>query len=131
MACETIPWWSWASNPAQWEAMYQRIHRLATPPVAGTKEYDWAKHQRRMYAKGRLARDRIGCLEGIKWWSWKTNTDARWEQRWQKINQLPQPPASTTREYHWVLTQKKRKTKGLLEPERIGRCEEIPWWSWA
>jgi hypothetical protein len=130
-ACQAIPWWSWASNTTNWKADYEAIRQLPARPAAATKEYDWVKHQRSMHAKGRLLEERIDLLEEIDWWSWRTGTDERWLERWKAIKTLPQPPASTTPEYHWVVKQKKRKASGVLEPDRMARCQEIEWWSWT
>lgn len=129
--CEAIPWWSWASNEGNWRAMYDEIAVLPEPPNARTREYDWVKHQRNMYAKGRLAADRIELLQQIRWWSWNTSTDSRWEEHWEEIKELPAPPSSTGPEYYWIRKQRKRHADGTLEPERIAKCEAISWWSWS
>ena len=86
--CELIPWWSWTSNEGNWQRMYDAIALLPGPPRTRTKEYDWIKHQRNMYTKGRLPAGRITLLQKIRWWCWNTLIDTRWDERWSKLRVL-------------------------------------------
>jgi len=129
--CESIPWWSWSTNERNWRAIYDEIALFPEPPAARTTEYEWVKHQKKTYARGKLPADRIELLQQIRWWSWDNSIDARWEERWREIEALPAPPSGTSPEYHWIRKQRRRHAEGRLEPERIEKCEAISWWSWA
>ena len=128
--CESIPWWSWASNQDNWEAGYSAIKGMPEPPEVSTKEYDWAKHQRRMHAKGKLSEARIDKLETLPWWTWESTADKQWEVCLSRVLALSQPPSSTSKDYYWVRGQQKRYKAGKLTTGQIACCEEIKWWTW-
>lgn len=68
-ACEAIAWWEWETNRDKWMDEYQRIKK-GEMPKAPSADYDWVKYQRRRFAEGKLAQDRVRMLEAISWWSW-------------------------------------------------------------
>jgi len=128
--CEQIGWWKWTTATSNWEATFNKIKSLRRPPAARTPEYDWVKHQRRMFHKNRLDRSRIQLLEKISWWTWKKKTVKAWLAQWRLAKDLQTPPRSRDPLYSWVRKQKQRFHSAELVNDQITRCEQIAWWEW-
>ena len=127
---ESISWWSWSSGIAdRWQTQYSEVSAMSDCPRAGTTQYAWVRQQRRLHDQGKLEASKITMLEAIPWWSWATNSK-NWDGMFDRVADLPEPPARGTKEYEWVRTQRKFFAKGKLLPDRIARLEQIAWWQW-
>lgn len=98
-------------------------------PLSGSKDYDWVRHQRRMYSEKTLPDIRIRLLEEISWWTWNTYA-TQFDDRIGQLRQLNTPPKSRTDEYEIAKYFRKRKSLGKLESERVEELEAISWWTW-
>ena len=128
---QSIPWWSWQQSfEDRWQANYDEIAQLPACPKAGTTEYTWVRQQRRLREKGSLETYRIKALQAISWWTWATNS-SNWDDKYQVLASLDEPPQRGTNEYEWMRTQRKSHKKGSLTPDRAKQLEAIPWWSWS
>jgi hypothetical protein len=130
---EQIPWWKWTrSMEDRWQHFFQFCSKLPQCPKSGTDEYSWVRQQKRLFfgnGKGHLSQDKICLLETIPWWTW-SNQDVLWHNEYERIMQLPDPPAYGSADGEWVRYQKKRRRSGKLDSSRIKLLESIPWWKW-
>ncbi|WP_158261322.1 MULTISPECIES: DEAD/DEAH box helicase family protein [Pirellulaceae] len=127
---EEIPWWEWQRTVRdRWNEQFKQLKGLENCPPAGTKEYDWVRHQRRMQEKNSLPAERKQKLESIPWWTWN-NYSRQFDVRLAQLRRLRRFPKSRTPEYEFAKYFRRRKQQGKLEQERIKELEAIPWWSW-
>jgi hypothetical protein len=114
----------------RWFEAYGRVSQMTRPPASDSKDYWWITHNKVLYQQRKLSQKLIDLLEKISWWRWTKGFESRWEERYEAIRQLPEPPKSGTDDYGWLHQQRRLYKKGRLTQEKISACEEIPWWEW-
>jgi hypothetical protein len=97
------------------------------------------KVQRREFAKGSFSAERQARLEELPSWSWDPFTD-RWGEGFRHLedyvaqNGNARVPRSYVTEGFrlgaWVKKQRGVFGRGLLDPQRRRRLEEMPGWTW-
>jgi Helicase associated domain/Helicase conserved C-terminal domain len=108
--------------------------------VRGFKLGAWAGYQRVLYAKGRLAADRVSRLSAVPGWTWN-QLEAQWEEGFDHLVAFVHregtarvPPgciASGYRLGQWVAVQRARHRSHVVEADRAARLEALPGWSWT
>jgi superfamily II DNA or RNA helicase len=99
----------------------------------------WVNTQRDYYRKGRLDADRESRLRDLPGWSWDPRADD-WDLGLRQLLDYVErhgdalvPPRRKFDGYNlgqWVILQRGAHGKGVLEPERQRRLEELPGWTW-
>lgn len=142
--------WSWDPKAAQWEAGFAHLlryvekHGDALVPMAYVRDGfplgRWVVKQRSRGTKGELDRERRHRLDRLSGWSWNT-TDDRWEQGYQYLLRYVEQtghariaPALVFEGYklgQWVVHQRVKNSRGVLEPDRKQRLSVLPGWTWS
>lgn len=149
---EEFPDWTWDAVTDQWEDGYRHLqtyveqHGDALVSQSylcddGYRLGSWVTIVRSDYRSGDVSEERQIRLEALPGWTWAPR-DARWEQGFQKLQEyvtahrharVVRTRSSPTDEVNlgsWVQTQRSRHKRGVLEPERASRLEELPGWAW-
>ena len=147
---EAVPGWTWDARADIWDEGFQRVkqyvaqHGDARVPsssvVEGFKLGQWVSVQRVNFNKGKLTADRKSRLEELPGWSWDVKTDL-WEEGFRRLQQhverngetLPRQSYADEDGYRlgsWVTTQRQSHAQDRLEPDRVRRLEQLPYWSW-
>jgi superfamily II DNA or RNA helicase len=146
---ESLSGWTWDTRAARWEEGFSRLqqyvdlHGDADVPKSYTVNgYDlgaWVGNQRTKRARGVLESDRERQLQAMPGWSWDTRTDF-WEENFSRLQQYVKvhgnarvPDSYTAGDFDlgtWVGLQRRGHAKGVLEPDRERRLEDLPDWTW-
>lgn len=146
---EEIPEWVWAPSSLAWPAAYKRLvayakeHgsclRLPESRVDGFMLGAWATNQRRDYARGVLAKNRIEYLESVPGWVWSV-PEAKFEMAIAAVEAFVAREGHSA-PYHshrengiplraWITRMRREHERGELTPDRVARLERIDGWSW-
>jgi superfamily II DNA or RNA helicase len=150
---ERLPEWAWSVREAQWEEglsrlqKYTEINGTADPPT-GYQDEDgfnldsWANSRRLDFKKATLTKERIMSLESLQGWSWKPNSDQRFEEGYESLKAFVSEHGHARPAFdqaiegfkigRWVarLRQAKREEWKSLTPERQTLLESLPGWVW-
>lgn len=129
---ETIPWWEWSeAREDRWQSKFDELAALSVMPSSGPLN-KWAIKQRLYHSKKTLEPYRAKLLESIHWWEWSEGFTDRWQQTYEIVKTLPEPPKSTdSKLYFWVNNQRLFRERGSLDVARIKKLESISWWTWG
>ena len=143
-----VPGWTWNARTDKWEEGFGRLWDYVKingdalvkegHMVDGYNLGDWVMTQRMNYAKGTLDRDRISRLTEVPSWVWNAS-DAKWEEMFNRLRRHIEDHGdariSRTCEdgklRSWVAVQRQRYRKGVLDPGRIRRLQELDGWEWS
>jgi superfamily II DNA or RNA helicase len=146
--CE-LPRWTWDARSDQWEEGFTKLLEyvkrhgdarvVMSCKIDGFNLGSWVKVQRREFAKGSFSPDRQARLEGLNGWSWDPFTD-RWGEGFRHLADYvaQKGDARVPRSYMaggfslgaWVKKQRNAFGRGVLDPQRRRRLEELPGWTW-
>jgi superfamily II DNA or RNA helicase len=146
---QSLPGWTWEPKAEQWEEWFGRLqiyidrHGHARVPQPYTADGHplgrWVSKQRARYADGTLDGDRQRRLEAVVGWTWDPLID-QWEQGFSRLLDYVErhgyahvPRTSTIDGYKlglWVVNQRAKHSKGTLDPDRVGRLQDLSGWSW-
>lgn len=146
---QSLPGWSWNTVADRWEEAFSRLlryveeHGDANVPYSSTVDSFplgvWIQKQRTENSKGALESDRKHRLAALRGWTWAPR-DNRWEEGFSRLLRYVEehgdalvPYAYKVEGYSlgaWVVVQRQRKAKGVIDAERQRRLEEVPGWSW-
>jgi hypothetical protein len=147
---EALPGWIWGDRWAErWEEGFAHLQRFvereghARVPhqwrEGGYGLGGWVSHQRVKYSEGRLDPERRARLEALPGWTWNLLAEA-WEEGFAYLQRFVGregharvPPRYREDEFGlggWVSIQRAKYGKGMLDPERRGRLEALPGWTW-
>ena len=133
---------TWDADSAQWEEMYNRLRIYkkwhGDCNVPGNWRQDpslrsWVQTQRIFKAKGQLSPEYIRRLDA-QGFNWDTNRVQQWDAMYGKLRtyknrhgdcNVPQAWEQDQSLGTWVGTQRQRKAKGRLSPERIRRLQTL------
>ena len=148
-----LPGWLWELPTAtdQWEVSFRRLklyvesNGSALVPSTykepdGYKLGQWVVAQRHKRAKGKLIGDQELRLANLNGWTWDTDA-AQWEEGFNRLlNYVDNTGHARVPSLYkdtdgyklggWVVTQRHRRNKGRMEPDRERRLDEISDWSW-
>jgi superfamily II DNA or RNA helicase len=150
---EAIPEWVWAANDARWEDLFRRLQLYveATGSAVVTGAYPdpkdgytlsrWVNKQRQKFSRGDLSAEQVSRLEALPGWSWAVHA-GQWEEGFRHLEKYlaSHRDAQVSTSYEdpddgyklgvWVGSQRRRWTKGTLQPDRVERLEAHPGWQW-
>jgi very-short-patch-repair endonuclease len=145
-----VPGWTFtAPTLAQWERAFAALMafaereghcRILTRHREDGMDLDgWVSRQRTLFHGGELSASRRERLEGVPGWSWNPQADA-WDAGFTALAErvLATGSAAVPRNEvwngyplgTWVGDQRTRMSRGLMDPERRRRLEQLPGWSW-
>ncbi len=144
-----LPGWTWEPHDARWESMLTLLQAFAEKnghAVVPTDERSgklllgrWVDRQRAFYRKGELSPERAARLEALRGWTWNRNESA-WDTHYQAVERFARREGHTRLQKHdveselrigmWAQNQRGKYNRGVLEPDRIARLEEVPQWIW-
>jgi hypothetical protein len=130
---ESLPHWTWGRTwTSQWMNRFEEVKAFGRAPQRRSEDalYTWAKKQRSDYAKENLSDEQIRLLESLPWWSWNSQKEDRWWERYHEIRNLASRPRSGTPDYVWIRGQLDLYRRGRLEIHRQDWLDAIPWWTW-
>jgi superfamily II DNA or RNA helicase len=136
----TASWEFWLGLLSRYVEQYGHAGVRQSETFDGYRLGDWVTNQRIFYRRGTLAADRMQRLLEVPTWSWDPLTD-QWEEGFSHLRDYVKQhgharvQASDTIEGYllgvWVGTQRSRRAKGMLDPDREARLENLhPTWSW-
>lgn len=142
---EGLPGWTWDPYADQWEESYWQLQEYvklngnANVPRNYSPLGRWVSIQRHAYSNGTMDPDRQRRLQDLSGWTWNARA-ARWEEgysrllRYVQLNGHARPGAKDTVDGYpigtWVIVQRHRRAKGILDPEREDRLKGLPGWTW-
>ena len=146
---EELPSWTWDTLASDWEVGFEHlkqfVHREGHARVAqaarenGYRLGRWIAKQRQAYSKGIMDPVRRRRLEALPGWTWDTLTTS-WEEGFAHLVRFVgrEGHARVARGYledgyplgTWVGNQGRSYRQGSLTPDRRGRLERLPGWSW-
>ena len=147
---QEVTGWTWDPHADRWEESFRRlldyverhgdaalIHR--SYKADGYPLGLWVKEQRKTYNDGTLDADRAHRLQDVPGWTWNPQTD-QWEKGFTRLLHYvdrhgdARVPSSRTfdgyRLGQWVLVQRFKYSKGILDVGRQRRLQELPGWTW-
>ena len=144
-----LPGWTWNSRAGQWDRFYallrEYVRTTGTSRVPSSFEVDgyklglWVVGQRAKFKQGALRAERVRRLSEIPGWSWDPFA-AQWEDSFSKLVEYSERhgDALVPRSYlidgfnlgGWVQKQRAVFNRGGGDPERRGRLEALPGWTW-
>jgi Helicase associated domain len=144
-----LPGWTWDILADRWEDGFRQLeayvkrHGHARVPrsctVDGYRLGGWVGRQRSAFAKGTLDPQRDKRLQGLPGWTWDPVVD-KWEEGFDQLEAYvkrhghARVPASHAFSGYtlgrWVNNQRVRHAKGILDPDRERRLEELRGWTW-
>lgn len=57
--------------------------------------------------------------------------DRQWAENYEKLRELPEPPATQSSAYWWCAHNRVLHDRGELAADKVRLLERIPWWRWA
>jgi superfamily II DNA or RNA helicase len=146
-----LPQWTWDPIDDYWEEMFNALkthialhpHQSvnhATIDSQGRKIGNWVVTLRTRYKAARLTREQIDLLEQLPGWSWQPIKD-QWNDNFLKLKRMVEINPTLiikfseisddgTRIGQWVISQRQRMKRGLLDPDEVQKLESLPNWSW-
>ncbi len=144
-----LPGWTWDAVADLWEEGFsQLLHYLerngdARVPqsyiVDGYPLGWWVSTQRTFHSRGTLDADRQRRLDDLPGWTWDILAD-QWEEGFGRLvlyvkryGSARIPRSYTVDGYpvgKWVIKQRHKHTKGILEADRQHRLQDLPGWTW-
>ena len=147
---EEIPGWTWKEpdiweeNRQEWIGFYKKNNKYPSKASENIKEKQlgmWQSQQRINYKKKEkcMTSERIGLLEEIPEWRWKSDIWEENRQEWIEFyRENKKSPSSKSKDKKekqlgmWQGTQRTnyKKKEKCMTSERIRLLEEIPEWRW-
>ena len=146
---QDLPGWTWDIRADQWEEGFHRLedyvkrHGDARVPtsytVDGYRLGAFVNTQRNFHAKGILEADRQRRLLDLPGWTWDARVD-QWEEGFRRLQDYVKqsgdarvPKSYVLDSYNlggWVGVQRDKHAKGILDPDREGRLQDVTGWTW-
>jgi superfamily II DNA or RNA helicase len=144
---ESITGWSWNAVADSWsehlvalQAFGRREGHTRVPVEHvedGLKLGQWTRMRRREHKN--LSPERQALLEALPEWYWGRSGDYAWEQKFLIARQFAQRDGHArvpsghiedgVKLGQWIAQQ--RSERNALSPERVGRLEALPGWTWT
>jgi len=132
---EGLPGWTWETS--LWGRSFgeyaAHVKETGRPPARGTSLYEWACHQRKLYATGRLTAAQVSQLEGLRCWTWNSREESWQQHYWQVANTLAAGgayPRSDSSLGRWIEGQRRAYRQGWLSEQRATLLASLPGWRW-
>lgn len=142
-----LPEWTWTPHGDRWEEGFallvdfaERTGTACVPcshTVNGFKLGAWVRNQRTR--KDTLGPDRRQRLEELPGWAWDA-VAAKWEETFARLLEYVRRNGDARVPFSysvdgiklgaWINTQRTNHAKGILDPGRASRLENLPGWTW-
>lgn len=142
-----LPDWTWTPHGDRWEKGFallldfaERTGTACVPHSLTVNRFKlgaWVANQRSRSAT--LSQDRRQRLEELPCWAWDA-VAAKWEETFARLleyvglNGDARVPFSYSvggvKLGSWINTQRTKRAKGILNPDRASRLEKLPGWTW-
>lgn len=129
---EAIPWWTWRTRDV-FKDLVEEARLMPHEPKTGTRIGQWVWRTRDRFSRGELAPGEISLVETIPWWSWTAKRDRTWQDNYDALKGLAEPPEfrALPKLYKFMHAQKEKRRAGRLSEEHAAMLEGISWWAWS
>ena len=150
LALESISGWYWNRHDWAWDNNFNELiaylqsssglFPTAKGPASEAALARWISAQRNTWAKGMMDEERAMRLQQIAGWAWSVKSDT-WMEKFEAVKMFLEAhegewPRFTSRNHvesglaQWMLRQRQDKSKGTLDPIKVGMLEGISGWKW-